>query len=190
MKGANKITNYILLLMLLFPLSSLLYGQSSLLSDRTLLEYLPDNFTGYTTSNNSTFIIPSKYGKLAVRWYNPINMNNTTSSNSQYDYVRLVILNLNTLNNNNSTNTEENQTINSSEGLCEITSDNVTFDNFTGTLFNNNCQEGFLYSIYIPLVASEDYLLAINAEGDNLNDITNLVNAIDLYNLSKESNNF
>jgi hypothetical protein len=189
MKGLNKIKNYIFMLIFLLLLSPLLYGQSSLLSDTTLLQYLPDNFTGYSTTKNSTLVIPNKYGKLAVRWYNPTNMDNTTSSNSQ-NYIRLVILNLNSLGKDNSTNPEENQIINSSNDICEITRDNVTFDNFTGTLLNNNCQEGFLYSIYIPLVASENYLLAINAEGENLNDITNLVNSIDLDNLTRESNNF
>jgi len=99
------------------------------------------------------------------------------------------LLNLNALGNDNTTGLGYEQVIGPSGNLCDATYDNVSIDNFTGTLLTNNCQEGVFFSLYIPLFASEDYLLALYADGPNVNDINNLVNSVDLEGLSNEINN-
>ena len=165
----------------------MLFSQSTLLSDNTLRKYLPDNFTGYTVLENYTFVLPSAYGKLAVSWYSPINVkDNTTTVTEKNNIVKLVILNLNSLGNDNSTILQNNQTVDSSGNICESTRDNVTIDNFTGTLLINNCADGTSFSLYLPVATGNNYLLAVNAEGTNSNDLLNLLNSIDLNGLSKE----
>lgn len=177
-------------LIIIFTSLSVLYSQDDVLPDYVLLQYMPDNVTGYERVENATFVIPMPYGKLAVSWYTPINSNdNTTNNNIATTQTRLVILNLNALGNDNTTGLGYEQVIGPSGNLCDAAYDNVSIDNFTGTLLTNNCQEGVFFSLYIPLFASEDYLLALYADGPNVNDINNLVNSVDLEGLSNEINN-
>jgi phenolic acid decarboxylase len=178
------------LFIIVFASASILYSQNNLLSNNRLLQYIPDNFTGYSRVENSTFVIPRQYSKIAVSWYAPTNdKDSTTQNNIANTQIRLVILNFNDLAYDNATGLGNNQVIDQSGNPCDTIIDNVSVDNFTGTLFNNNCQEGFLFSLYIPLFASEDYLLAVNVDGPNVNDINNLINNIDLGALSNEINN-
>jgi hypothetical protein len=189
MKNCLNIRNAFLFIMVLAS-ASILYSQNNLISNNRLLQYIPDNFTGYSRVENSTFILPSQYGKVAVSWYAPANSkDNTTHNNIANTYVRLIILNFNSLGNDNASGLGYNQITDPLGNPCNTSIDNVSIDNFTGTLFNNNCQEGFLFSLYIPLFANEDYLLAVNVNGPNVNDINNLINSIDLGALSSEINN-
>lgn len=175
----------LLLTLLLFPI--VLFSQNTLLSDNTLKKYLPDNFTGYTALKNYTLVLPTEYGKLAVGWYSPNNsIDNTTNVTENNNLIRLVILNLNKLGNDNGTILQDNQTIDASGNLCKTTRNNVIIDNFTGTLLTNNCVDGTSFSLYLPVLASDNYLLAVNAEGPNSNDLINLLNAIDLNGLMEE----
>jgi hypothetical protein len=175
----------ILIIQLLFPL--VIFSQNSALSDKTLKKYIPDNFTGYTILENYPLVIPYEYGKIAVAKYNPLNViDNTTMGVGKNNNVELAILNFIKLSNDNSTILNDNQTIDSTGNICKIIQDNVTIDNFTGTLLTNNCADGVSFSLYLPLVVVNNYLLAVNVEGLNSNDLVNLINSIDLNGLSKE----
>jgi hypothetical protein len=189
----NKLYLYgiLLLSLILISLPSSLFSQNTTLSDKTLRKYLPDNLTGYIAIENSTLIIPMQYGKIAARYYTPIGMgdNSTNNNDNNTNTIRLTILNFNKLDSRSSINSDylnDNQTANSN--TCNLSKDNVTIQNYTGTLLSDNCSANPVTSIYVPIVAQDNYLLAVHAQGTNANDLISLLNSLNLNELAQEKN--